>query len=336
MPLLTTTVEYINGTLITVSLIMVLGGLIRNLCAKKRTQAVCKAVSSGTPNPNLSTQTGEVIAIEHFPSVLGLPGYLPPTFWRCFLGNGTEMELLFTRSALLFCDPSASESLKRTSIPYADVISARTDYNLASNLIIKSKYGTIYCDTHKTLGAKPVKKILETLLRDQSIKASQNGLEQQEGFQGYVSPSNIIGPIEQHQPTSPPPLPYESQNLQIPAAPPPLPIEPQNLQIPTAPPPETRKLHTSPPQPCSGIADQGRTEDGNINHLRKITKDSLHDDSLLGISSDMPTEEISNHLNTLFRKYSGRISHDDPKIAAEAKDYLKRIGEARARYIGVY
>lgn len=230
------------------------------------------------------------------------------------------MELLFTRSALLFCDPSASESLKRTSIPYADVISARTDYNLASTLIIKSKYGTIYCDTHKTLGAKPVKKILETLLRDQSVKASQNGLEQQEGFQGYVSPSNIIGPIEPHQTTSPPPLPMESQNLQIPAPPP----------------PETRKLHTSPPQPCSGIADQGGEEEGSITHLRKITKDSLHDDSLLGISSDMPTEEISNHLNTLFRKYSGRISHDDPKIAAEARDYLKRIGDARARYIGVY
>lgn len=89
-------------------------------------------------------------------------------------------------------------------------------------------------------------------------------------------------------------------------------------------PPETRKLHTSPLQPCSGIADQGGTED------------SLHDDSLLGISSDMLTEEINNHLNKLFRKYSGRISHDDPNVSAVARDYLKRIGDARARYIGFY
>ncbi len=89
-------------------------------------------------------------------------------------------------------------------------------------------------------------------------------------------------------------------------------------------PPETRKLHTSPLQPCSGITNQGGTED------------TLHDDKLLGINSDMPTEEISTHLNKLFRKYSGRISHDDPRIAAKARERLKKIGEARARHIGVY
>ena len=88
---------------------------------------------------------------------------------------------------------------------------------------------------------------------------------------------------------------------------------------------------------------------------RKVTEDKLHvdksvvtknpanydaltmnDDIKLGISSDMPTEEIRTHLNKLFRKYSGRISHDDPKIAAKARERLKKIGEARARHIGGY
>ncbi|MDA9831422.1 TraR/DksA family transcriptional regulator [Akkermansiaceae bacterium] len=448
----TLTYAHFKSALWAIILIMVLGGWFRNLYAKKRIQAALKAVSSGPPDPDSNPQTGEVIAIEHFSSVLGLPGYLPPTQWQRFFGTGTEMELLFTQSALIFCDPSASESLKRTSIPFVDVISTRTDYNNGSNLIIKSKCGTIYCDTDRTLGAKPVKELLDTILRDQPIKASQKGPGQQEGFHGCVSPSNIIDPIEPHQTTAPPPLLDESQNFQIPAEPPHL--HPKKLtkltifekkqqqrllelrdqitdmmygiqndtihkdlkggeasgvgihhgdagsdsydrdfclymlsreadalgeieqalqrlelgtygfceesgkEIPQARleaipfvrlnvdrqeanevellPPGTRKLHNSPPQPCSGIADQGRKEGGNINHLRKITKDSLHDDALLGISSDMPTEEISNHLNRLFRKYSGRISHDDPRIATEARGYLKRIGEARARYIGVY
>ncbi|MDA7668348.1 hypothetical protein N8632_01105 [bacterium] len=288
-------------------LIMVLGGWFRNLYAKKRIQAALKAVSSGPPDPDSNPQTGEVIAIEHFPSVLGLPGYLPPTQWQRFFGTGTEMELLFTQSALIFCDPSASESLKRTSIPFVDVISTRTDYNNGSNLIIKSKCGTIYCDTDRTLGAKPVKELLDTILRDQPIKASQKGPGQQEGFHGCVSLSNITDLVEPHQPTAPPALPTESQNFQTPA-----------------------------PQSTSVSAGQGIKGDRNVNNPRKITKDTLHDDKLLGINSDMPTEEISTHLNKLFRKYSGRISHDDPRIAAKARERLKKIGEARARHIGVY
>jgi RNA polymerase-binding transcription factor DksA len=59
----------------------------------------------------------------------------------------------------------------------------------------------------------------------------------------------------------------------------------------------------------------------------------LDDDTLLGISSDMPTEEIRTHLNKLFRKYSNRVSHDDPKIADKARERLMKIGEARARHI---
>jgi len=80
------------------------------------------------------------------------------------------MELLFTHASLIFCDPSASASLKRTAIPLANVISARTDYNNGSTLVIKSSCGTIRCDTQRTLGAKPAKKILDDMLRDHKTK----------------------------------------------------------------------------------------------------------------------------------------------------------------------
>jgi hypothetical protein len=43
----------------------------------------------GWPDP----QTDEVLAIEQFQSVHGLPGYLPATMWQRFSGNGTPMEL---------------------------------------------------------------------------------------------------------------------------------------------------------------------------------------------------------------------------------------------------
>ncbi|MDA7668347.1 GYF domain-containing protein [bacterium] len=142
-----------------------------------------------------------------------------------------------------------------------------------------------------------------------------NTLYWQEGFHGWVSLSNIIHLLEPHQPAAPPPLPTEPQNLHTP---PPLPT-----LVP-------------PPLPTLVNASQGIKCDSNVNHPRKITKDTLHDDTLLGISSDMPTEEIRTHLNKLFRKYSGRISHDDPRIAAKARERLKKIGEARARHIGIY
>ena len=146
--------------------IMVLSGWLINLNAKKRIQAAGKAFSSGTPDPAADQQSGEVLAIERFQSVHGLPGYVPPTLWQRFSGSGTPMELLFTQSSLIFCDPSASASMRRTEVPFVNVISARTDHNNGSTLIIKTDCGTIRCDTQRTLGAKPSKKILDDMLRD--------------------------------------------------------------------------------------------------------------------------------------------------------------------------
>jgi uncharacterized tellurite resistance protein B-like protein len=58
------------------------------------------------------------------------------------------------------------------------------------------------------------------------------------------------------------------------------------------------------------------------------------DDHFLGITPDMNKDEIKSHLNKLFKKHSARSTHDDPKVAAKAREWLDRIGKARVRHLG--
>ena len=145
--------------------IMVVSGWLINLKAKKKLQAAGVAFSAGTPDLDANEQSDGVLAVEQFQSVHGLPDYPTPSLWQRISGSGTPMELLFTQSSLIFCDPSASNSLRRTTIPIADVVSARTDYNDGKSLVIKSSCGTIRCETGRPLGAKPAAQILDDMLR---------------------------------------------------------------------------------------------------------------------------------------------------------------------------
>lgn len=56
-------------------------------------------------------------------------------------------------------------------------------------------------------------------------------------------------------------------------------------------------------------------------------------DHFLGITPDMSSEDIRKHLNKLFNKHQARSTHDDPKVAQAAKDWLKRIADARVRHL---
>lgn len=58
------------------------------------------------------------------------------------------------------------------------------------------------------------------------------------------------------------------------------------------------------------------------------------DDHFLGITPEMDKDEIKSHLNKLFKKHSARSTHDDPKVAAKAREWLERIGKARVRHLG--
>jgi hypothetical protein len=65
----------------------------------------------------------------------------------------------------------------------------------------------------------------------------------------------------------------------------------------------------------------------------KVDGDSS-DDDFLGITSDMSKEDIRKHLNKLFKKYSARTGHDDPKVSDNSRMWLEKIGEARVRHLG--
>jgi hypothetical protein len=154
-----------NGVLLVAVCIMAVRGWLTKLNAKKKLQAAGKAFSTQIPALDTNQQADEALAVEQFQSIHGLPSYPPPTLWQRVSGSGTPMELLFTRSCLIFCDPSASESSNRTVIPLVDILSCRTDYNNGAALVIKASCGTIRCHTGRTFGARPANKILNDMLR---------------------------------------------------------------------------------------------------------------------------------------------------------------------------
>lgn len=58
------------------------------------------------------------------------------------------------------------------------------------------------------------------------------------------------------------------------------------------------------------------------------------DDQILGITPEMSPDDIRKHLNKLYTKHQARSTHDNPDIAAKAKDWLNRIAAARVRHLG--
>jgi uncharacterized tellurite resistance protein B-like protein len=58
------------------------------------------------------------------------------------------------------------------------------------------------------------------------------------------------------------------------------------------------------------------------------------DDQILGITPEMSPDDIRKHLNKLYKKHQARSTHDNPDIAAKAKDWLNRIAAARVRHLG--
>ena len=148
-------------------------GWFHNLNAEERMRAAARTFTqdiSDEPHTNSEEAIGAVHAIEKFQSVVGLPGYPPATLSQRFFGTCLPMELLFTSSTLVFRQTSASAASTRTIIPLRDIISARTDYNDGSTLLIKLKGTTIYCETENTFGARAAKKMLDKMIRNAKKK----------------------------------------------------------------------------------------------------------------------------------------------------------------------
>jgi hypothetical protein len=143
-------------------------GWLHNLNAEERMRAAARNFSqdiSNEPHTTSEYAIESVHAIEKFKSVAGLPGYPPATLSQRFFGSCLPMELLFTSSTLVFRQNSSSAASMQTTIPLRDIISARTDYNDGSTLLIKLKCTTIHCQTENTFGARPANKLLNKMLR---------------------------------------------------------------------------------------------------------------------------------------------------------------------------
>ena len=154
----------LKGALTISICLMVLIGWIHNLRAKNRIDDAGRLLASGEFGRDAEQEFGEILGVERFQSVQGLAGYPPPTLWQRFFGGGAAMELIFTQSALIFCDPSAENCVKQTTVSLDDIVSVRTDYNDGSTLIIKVSFGTIRCESQGTLRAQPAKQFLDRIL----------------------------------------------------------------------------------------------------------------------------------------------------------------------------
>jgi len=71
--------------------------------------------------------------------------------------------------------------------------------------------------------------------------------------------------------------------------------------------------------------------------MQKILPVNMHDcndvEAVLGVTSDMDTEQTRQRLNTEYRKWNSRVTSSDPGIQAQADHMLKFIAEARVEYI---
>jgi len=56
--------------------------------------------------------------------------------------------------------------------------------------------------------------------------------------------------------------------------------------------------------------------------------------TLLGITSDMPQEQVRTHLNQEYAKWNARVTHTDADIQNQAEQMLDLIAHLRSQYIG--
>ena len=54
---------------------------------------------------------------------------------------------------------------------------------------------------------------------------------------------------------------------------------------------------------------------------------------ILGLNSDMTTEQTRKHLNELYRRWSARVTNFNPEIRTQAEDMLNFIAQARNEYV---
>ena len=105
---------------------------------------------------SLTAQYGELVAIRPLKLLRGLAGYPRQTFWQYVFKIGVPMELVVTRTHLLFFDPTFDLGSKLTAIDRNQRGRVSINFGDGSMLYVKLKGGTIVCKVGGPMEAKPI------------------------------------------------------------------------------------------------------------------------------------------------------------------------------------
>ena len=85
----------------------------------------------------LTAQYGELVAIKPLKMLRGLAGYPKQTFWQYVFKRGVPMDLVVTRTHLLFFDPMLKPEAKMTRVGKDQIRWASVNYGDGSQLHVK-------------------------------------------------------------------------------------------------------------------------------------------------------------------------------------------------------
>ena len=104
----------------------------------------------------LTGQYGELVATKRLKVLRGLADYPKQTFWQYVLKRGVSMELVVTRTHLLFFDPTFDLGSKLTAIDRNQRGRISINFGDGSMLYVKLKGSTIVCKVGGPMAAKPI------------------------------------------------------------------------------------------------------------------------------------------------------------------------------------
>ena len=112
----------------------------------------------------LTEQYGELVAIKRLKMLRGLPDYPKQTFWAYVFKIGVPMELVVTRTHLLFFEPAFRPDAKMASVARSEIKWVAINSGDGSQLHVKTKSGFIRCQVGVSLDAKPIWRVIEEVL----------------------------------------------------------------------------------------------------------------------------------------------------------------------------
>ena len=104
----------------------------------------------------LTAQYGEPVAIKPMKVLRGLAGYPKQSFWQYVFKRGVPMELVVTRTHLLFFDRTFDPDAKLTVVDRNQRGRISINFGDGSMLYVKLKSGTIVCKVGGSMAAKPI------------------------------------------------------------------------------------------------------------------------------------------------------------------------------------